>query len=50
MGRGGLQHLPETDEVEIDVILARAHGGQGIAAEGGRAGLSYGFNEAGTSC
>ncbi|MGD2147932.1 MAG: GNAT family N-acetyltransferase [Anaerolineae bacterium] len=47
MGRSGLQYLPETDEVEIDFILAQAHWGQGFATEAGRVGLSYGFTEVG---
>ena len=47
IGRSGLQYLPETDEVEVDFILGRAHWGQGFATEAGRAGLRYGFEELG---
>ena len=47
LGRSGLQYLPETDEVEIDFILARDHWGRGLGTEAGRAGVSFGFNEVG---
>jgi RimJ/RimL family protein N-acetyltransferase len=47
MGRSGLMYLPQTDEVEVDFILGRAHWGQGFATEAGRAGLRFGFEEIG---
>jgi ribosomal-protein-alanine N-acetyltransferase len=45
MGRCGLQHLPQTGEVEVDFILGKAFWGQGFATEAGRASLRYGFEE-----
>jgi ribosomal-protein-alanine N-acetyltransferase len=47
MGRSGLQYLPETDEVEVDFLLGRAHWGKGFATEAGRASVRYGFEEVG---
>ena len=43
LGRCGLQHLEETDEVEIDFIFSRDYWGNGFATEAGRASLQYGF-------
>jgi RimJ/RimL family protein N-acetyltransferase len=42
MGRCGLQHLPETGEVEIDYLLGRTFWGQGLATEAARASLDWG--------
>ena len=39
LGRCGLQHLDETDEVEIDFICSREYWGNGFATEAGRASL-----------
>ncbi|MBM3318775.1 MAG: GNAT family N-acetyltransferase, partial [Candidatus Eisenbacteria bacterium] len=47
IGWNGLQHLPETDEVEIGFLLARPYWGMGLAAEGARAGLRFGFRDLG---
>jgi ribosomal-protein-alanine N-acetyltransferase len=47
MGRCGLQYLPEMEEVEVDFILGREFWGQGFAAEAGRTGVRYGFEELG---
>lgn len=47
LGRCGLQHLPETEEVEVDFILGKPHWGQGFATEAGRASVQYGFEELG---
>jgi ribosomal-protein-alanine N-acetyltransferase len=49
MGRCGLQHLPDTNEVEIDFILDRQFWGQGFATEAGQAALKYGFETMGFS-
>jgi len=43
LGRCGLQHIAETDEVEIDFILDRHYWGQGFATEAGQVSLQYGF-------
>jgi ribosomal-protein-alanine N-acetyltransferase len=43
IGWNGLQFLPETDEVEVGYLLSKAYWGQGLATEGARAGLQYGF-------
>ena len=47
MGRCGLQHLPETGEVEVDFILGKPYWGQGFATEAGRASVRYGFEKLG---
>lgn len=47
MGRCGLQYLSETNEVEVDFLLGRAHWGQGFATEAGRASVRYGFETLG---
>ncbi|MGB7097073.1 MAG: GNAT family N-acetyltransferase [Anaerolineales bacterium] len=43
IGWSGLQYLPETDEIEIGYLLAKPYWGRGLATEGARAGLDYGF-------
>ncbi len=45
LGRGGLQYLPDTNEVEVDFILGRKFWGQGFATEVGKVSLQYGFEE-----
>ncbi len=45
LGRCGLQHIPETDEVEIDFILDRNQWGRGFATEAGQASLDYGYGK-----
>jgi ribosomal-protein-alanine N-acetyltransferase len=45
LGRCGLQRITETDEVEIDFILAPASWGQGFATEAGQASLKFGFEQ-----
>jgi ribosomal-protein-alanine N-acetyltransferase len=47
IGWNGLQYLPETDEVEVGYLLSHANWGQGLAAEGAREGLRFGFQELG---
>jgi RimJ/RimL family protein N-acetyltransferase len=47
VGWNGLQYLPETDEVEIAFLLSPKHWGRGLATEGAREGLRYGFGELG---
>lgn len=44
IGFCGLQFLDNTDEVEVGYRLARAYWGRGLASEGTRASLDYGFN------
>ena len=46
IGICGLQHLPETPDVEIGWWLAPSHWGQGLATEAARRALAYGFEEA----
>lgn len=43
LGWCGLQHLPETSEVEVGYLLGRPHWGQGLATEAARASLRWGF-------
>lgn len=43
LGWCGLAMLDDTDEVEVGYGLARAHWGRGLATEGARASLRYGF-------
>ncbi|WP_420629516.1 GNAT family N-acetyltransferase [Candidatus Leptofilum sp.] len=43
VGRCGLQHITETDEVEIDFIVSPKFWGRGFATEAGQASLQYGF-------
>ena len=44
IGWSGLQHLPETDEIEIGYLLSKPYWGKGLATESAIAGLDYGFN------
>ena len=46
-GEAGLQHLHDSDEVEIGYYLAREAWGQGVATEAGRAALEFGFGALG---
>jgi len=43
----GLQYLPETDEAEVAYLLGKAFWGKGLATEGARASLRYGFDVVG---
>lgn len=43
IGWSGLQYLPETDEIEIGYLLARPFWGRGLATEGARVGIHFGF-------
>jgi RimJ/RimL family protein N-acetyltransferase len=43
IGWSGLQFLPETGEVEVGYLLARAFWGKGLATEAARASLQFGF-------
>jgi len=43
LGWCGLQHLPETGEVEVGYLLGRPHWGQGLATEAALASLRWGF-------
>ncbi len=43
LGWCGLQHLPETGEVEVGYLLSQRHWGQGLATEAARASLRWGF-------
>jgi ribosomal-protein-alanine N-acetyltransferase len=45
IGWCGLQHLSDTDETEVGYLLARPFWGQGIATEGARRSVAYGFEE-----
>jgi RimJ/RimL family protein N-acetyltransferase len=45
LGRGGLRHWPQFDEVEVGWTLTPAARGRGIATEAGRAWLDWGFRE-----
>lgn len=47
IGWCGLQYLPETKEVEVAFLLAQGYWGRGLATEGARASLRYGFEELG---
>ena len=47
IGWNGLQYLPETDEVEVGYLLSRPFWGQGLATEGAKAALVYGFKTLG---
>jgi RimJ/RimL family protein N-acetyltransferase len=47
IGWNGLQFLPETGEVEVGYLLAKALWGQGLATEGARASVQYGFEQLG---
>lgn len=43
LGRGGLRHWPEFDEVEVGWSLTPAARGSGVATEAGRAWIEWGF-------
>ena len=47
IGWNGLQYLPETDEVEVGYLLSRDYWGRGLATEGARVGLQFGFETLG---
>jgi RimJ/RimL family protein N-acetyltransferase len=43
LGRTGLKHWPQFDEVEVGWVLAPAFWGRGLATEAGRACLEWGL-------
>jgi ribosomal-protein-alanine N-acetyltransferase len=43
IGWNGLQYLPETKEVEVGYLLAKGFWGRGLATEGARTSVKYGF-------
>jgi RimJ/RimL family protein N-acetyltransferase len=45
LGRGGLRHRPEFDEIDIAWSLAAAARGRGLATESARAWIDWGFRE-----
>jgi RimJ/RimL family protein N-acetyltransferase len=45
LGRGGLRHWPQFDEVEVGWTLTAAARGRGIATEAGHAWLEWGLRE-----
>jgi RimJ/RimL family protein N-acetyltransferase len=45
LGRSGLRHWPELDEVEVGWSLMAAARGRGLATEAGRFWLDWGFRE-----
>jgi ribosomal-protein-alanine N-acetyltransferase len=47
IGWNGLQYLPETDEVEVGFLLSKQFWGQGLATEGAKASLEFGFKTLG---
>lgn len=47
IGWVGLQFLPETGETEVAYLLSKAYWGQGLATEGARASLQFGFEKLG---
>ncbi len=47
LGWCGLQHLPETGEVEVGYLLSRSRWGHGLATEAARAALRFGFETLG---
>jgi ribosomal-protein-alanine N-acetyltransferase len=47
IGWNGLRYLPETDEIEVAYLLSKAWWGQGLATEGAKASLRYGFETIG---
>ena len=47
IGWNGLQYLPETDEIEIGYLLGKDYWGRGLATEGARPGLRFGFETLG---
>jgi len=50
IGWCGLQYLPDTEEVEVAYLLSKAYWGRGLATEGARASLQYGFEQLGLEC
>ena len=47
LGQCGLNYLPDDPEVEVLYLLAQAAWGRGLATEGARAAVDYGFTQAG---
>lgn len=47
VGQCGLNYLPDDPEVEVLYLLAQAVWGRGLATEGARASVGYGFDQAG---
>jgi ribosomal-protein-alanine N-acetyltransferase len=47
IGWNGLQYLPETDEVEVGYLLSRQFWGLGLATEGAKPSLEFGFESLG---
>lgn len=47
VGWAGLQHLPETNEIEVAYLIAREYWGQGLAFEAALAGLQFGLEDLG---
>ena len=47
IGWSGLQFLPETNETEVAYLLGKPFWGRGLATEGARAGLRFGYEELG---
>jgi ribosomal-protein-alanine N-acetyltransferase len=45
IGHCGLKYWPDSPEVEVFYALAKPYWGQGLATEGARASLRYGFEE-----
>ena len=43
IGWNGLQYLTETEEIEIGFLLSKPNWGKGLATEGAREGLKFGF-------
>ena len=47
IGWNGLQYLPETGETEVGFLLSRAFWNRGLATEGAKASLDFGFDRFG---
>jgi ribosomal-protein-alanine N-acetyltransferase len=47
IGQCGLRYVDEVEETEVLYALARHHWGRGLATEGARAALEFGFDNAG---
>lgn len=47
IGWCGLEYLPETGETEVGYLLSKAFWGRGLATEGARASVQYGFEHLG---
>ncbi len=45
IGWSGLQYLPDTDEVEIGYLLSPTYWGKGLATEGAKEGIQFGFEQ-----